>query len=308
MAESWRTNVKHRFLLNRPDNFTAQCFLLRLIRLGASGKRFVVRDSRDVHITLSSEQYEEHVEWFRRNFELIVGTESGILLKFISGQFEQFSPDRWYSSKACDEIGQEWNCDCYGYNRLMNNMEPMERIEFINKLVQHYKPKLADAVIYCYVFGLGDAKANKYLKPFGLKRKTEFRDSDVPLWRTVYRNQSNSHRHGFSRRKWTTEQMKEEWRLLCCLCLVTGISGHTLPINWDRIWDKEGLYQPGDVISTLVRVNDAARAHPAFFSKESFRLHLHNNGSSPDTHPFIAAVGIMRQFIEKLIATQISRQ
>jgi hypothetical protein len=96
-----------------------------------------------VHIKLSREQYDEHLDWFRYNFESIVGTESGTLLKFLAGYFEQMSPDRLFSSKACDEVGQQWICDCYGYNRLMNDMEPSERIQFIKKLIRHYNPRLA---------------------------------------------------------------------------------------------------------------------------------------------------------------------
>ena len=147
------------------------------------------KNGRDVHIKLSREQYDEHLDWFSYNFESIVGTESVTLLKFLAGHFEQMSPDRWFSSKACDEVGQQWICDCYGYNRLMNDTEPSERIQFIKKLIRHYNPRLADAVIHCYVFGLNDEESNDILKPFGVERKKEFVDSGVPNWRQVYHSQ-----------------------------------------------------------------------------------------------------------------------
>jgi hypothetical protein len=238
----------------------------------------------------------------------MVGVESGQKLAFVSGQFEQFSADRWFSSKACDEVGQEWVADCYAYNRLMNDLEPSERREFTTTLINQYNPSLADAVIHCYVSGLMDAEANNHLKPFGVQRRKFFDCSDVPKFKEVYTKQGNSWRHGFSRRIWTMNEMKDEWRCLCCICLVTGIHGSKLPINWDRIWDAEGLYQPNDVVSTLTRINDASRAHPAFHCKENFRQHLKMLRIPTETHPIVAAVKIIRPFVETYIETQVTRQ
>ena len=83
-------------------------------------------------------------------------------MNLISGHFVHFSADRFHSSKAADEIGQEWICDCWGFNRLMNDMDLEQRAKFTEKLIQNYDPKKADR---SYISGLTNEDANHHLKP-----------------------------------------------------------------------------------------------------------------------------------------------
>lgn len=272
-AHQWR--CCHTFIGPKPDTHPAMFFLLQLFKIGSQGGRFVIKTGEEMLVRLSDREYEEHMEWYLVNLDSIYGTETHINLKFKTGFLETFSADRWVSSLAADAPGQERICDGQGYNRLMS---PSERISFTNLLLNNYNPHVANAVIDCYLEGCDDVEANERLAQFGVGRKSLFETCDVPKWAAVFRKQKCRSSSKNWQRFWTVDEMKEEWRLLCCICLVTGIPGSKLDLNWDRIWDLEGWYQKGDVVSMSVRINDACAAHPAFKTRASFEKHIKDIG------------------------------
>lgn len=113
----------------------------------------------------------------------------------------------------------------------MNDLSPDGRTDYIQKLIKHYNPDLADTVINCYLDGLSDEEANFVLAKFGVKRYFKVEKSTA-----VFKSQKGNSikRKGESYRIWSESQMNEHWKELCSLCLITGIHDSILDINWNR--------------------------------------------------------------------------
>lgn len=62
-----------------------------------------------------------------------------------------FSPERWYSDKDADEIGQQWIADCCSYNGKMINLSHPVRLSFSNCVISQYNPEFANAILGCNV-------------------------------------------------------------------------------------------------------------------------------------------------------------
>lgn len=113
----------------------------------------------------------------------------------------------------------------------MNDLSPDERNVFLRKLINHYRPDIADAVIHCYENGLCDDDANAFLKEYDIKRTFNVHKST-----SVYACQkgNSNFRKGESYRIWSEIEMNRHWKELCSVCLTTGIADTISDINWNR--------------------------------------------------------------------------
>lgn len=107
-------------------------------------------------------------------------------------------------------------------------MDLDERDSLIRTLAENYNPEKADVIIECYLEGLGDVDANKKLNVVKAHRTLE-----VAKWKEVFVKQDDT-RRGRQKRVWSESEMKSLWKVLCSTCLITGISGTVLDINWNR--------------------------------------------------------------------------
>lgn len=112
---------------------------------------------------------------------------------------------------------------------MMNKLSPVKRSQFINCLISNYKPHVADMVIFCYENQFDDTLSNDILKEYATRRDFKVKKHD-----SVFRKQAEKSRTGYSRRRWTMDEMNSHWKELCSICLVTGIPDATLDLNWNR--------------------------------------------------------------------------
>lgn len=244
-------------------------------------------------------------EWLLSHSNDIVCSESGMALQFFSQEgctdgWNMFSADQGDTGKAADEEGQVWICGSIFWNRFMNVMNPLERIDYLKKLVSLYDPLMADAVIHCYLEELSDEEADAYLLRYGIKRNFNVKKSNT-IW-----NSQKFHsikRKGESNRDWTEEEMKNAWFKLCSICVTTGIRGGELDITWNRFTD-DLRHNEQDCISNLVRLNDAVHSHKAFKSQESLRRYCEDNGIDIKLNPIRIFNQIVRPAVEQLIRVQ----
>lgn len=89
--------------------------------------------------------FEKEKEWFNNNYTNLFGTESGIQLQFKTETPDTVSADRWHSSMAADEEGQQWVADCWLYTVMMNILSATKRTGWYSLLLNSYNPYFADA-------------------------------------------------------------------------------------------------------------------------------------------------------------------
>ncbi|KAJ3380010.1 hypothetical protein HDU80_002240, partial [Chytriomyces hyalinus] len=122
-ADNFRGN--HKFVSRKPTPLAGKTFIYRLIRLGAAGKRFLIRNTDDVHVEFTSEALKEHQDWLLANLGNIRGTETKRILKFVSGSgIDMFSANRRFPELDADAVGQEWESDGYGWNFYVLGTQP----------------------------------------------------------------------------------------------------------------------------------------------------------------------------------------
>jgi hypothetical protein len=269
-----------------------------------------VTDPAILHYSPSPVELQDSRAWFSSHCNEIIGVETKFPLIFLSSTgsgcllgYNMFSFDQGDVTKAADEVGQVWICDCLFWNRLMGGVTPFnpsQRIQFLTSLVKYYNTPLADAVIQCYVERNTDHEANKHLLQFGIQRNFDVAKSSV-----IYHNQKagSIERLGYSNRDWEKPEMEEAWRKMCSLCLTTGIHDRVLDITWNRFTD-DLRHNEADCISNLVRLNDAIHSHKAFHSQENIREYCEEHGISMNQHRIIIFNTIVRPIIEQIIRVQ----
>jgi hypothetical protein len=269
-----------------------------------------VTDPAILHYSPSPVELQDSRAWFSSHCNEIIGVETKFPLIFLSSTgsgcllgYNMFSFDQGDVTKAADEVGQVWICDCLFWNRLMGGVTPFnpsQRIDFLASLVIHYNTPLADAVFHCYQEDMTDEQANAYLSPFGMERNFSVTKSS----RVYHKQKTGSvERLGYNNRDWLESQMKEAWRKMCSLCVTTGIADHVLDITWNRFTD-DLRHNEADTISNLVRLNDAIHSHKAFHSQETLQAYCDEHGIPMDQHRILIFNTMVRPIIEQIIRVQ----
>lgn len=117
MADNWRSNACHRFSDGPPSNTQAVYFIITTIRNHFNSDRTIIVDSQVVYYEPDENELSEAEEWFQAHKDQIVGVDCGLILCFLSGQWNMVSLDRKNSRMGANEIGQEWLVSSWIMNR-----------------------------------------------------------------------------------------------------------------------------------------------------------------------------------------------
>ncbi|KAJ3137620.1 hypothetical protein HK100_000595 [Physocladia obscura] len=303
--DAYNFRANHKFVSRKPTPLAGKTFIYRLIRLGAAGERFIIRNTADVHVEFTPEELKEHQDWLLANLGNIRGTETNRILKFVSGSgIDMFSANRRFPELDADAVGQEWESDGYGWNLMQKEFSRSELLDFISEL-RLCNFQLGDLVWNSYVSGtqppsiLSPSERNSLTAAITTIWEGQ-EESRQMSWRLAWRPNSVIVPH---ERVWKKAELMEQYFVgrLGGIYPTTGTIMKPEDVACDRTLSKDKYNEP-TTLPLQRKLNHMRQAAVNVFADEdTVAAELERRGMPSTTDPRWLSIVIVREFIVSVV-------